>query len=132
MSTPALVAQPPAQASISTGAVPAGTVGPVESGFSTSEFATSATVVLLAVATMVLHKDFSSQVQIIAPAVTTIVTAVYTIGRSLRKAGADKAAATVLAARIVAAGPAVSVVGPAAPRSGNVQAMLPRRFDLAD
>lgn len=75
-----------------------GSVDPTpKPGFLTTEFWATLATLLMPVAILVFHRDFSDQVQTIATAAAGIATAVYTLSRALAKSSQARAVASMTA-----------------------------------
>ena len=86
-------------------AAPAGIQDP-EPGFRTTEFWVTILTLLMPLATLIWHQDFSSQIQSLAIVAAGLASAFYAAARSLRKASTDKSRATAVAAVTPAPTPA--------------------------
>jgi len=69
-----------------------------EPGFRTTEFWVTILTLLLPLATLIWHQDFSSQIQSLAVVAAGLASAIYAVARSVRKASTDKSRAAAVAA----------------------------------
>lgn len=72
-----------------------------EPGYTTTEFWVTLLTLVMPVVTLIFHRDFSTQIQVLSVAAAALASAVYAIARTVRKTAADNRAGSMTAAASV-------------------------------